>query len=70
MNQKVKVHDSPYWAGCDAIWASIGGADTFITYEEVSASTLVPSPREDGYETLLLADGREAVVQSIDLDYL
>jgi hypothetical protein len=68
--QKVTVHQSPYYDGCDAIWAQIDGQSTWITYEQVDGALLICSDRVDGLETLQLGDGRLALVQSIDLDYL
>lgn len=68
--QKVRVLDDPYWVGCDTISAKYNGEDIGVTYDEVaSAFGIVPSDRDDGLETLVLADGRHVVVQSIDLDY-
>lgn len=67
--QKVKVLDNPNYEGCDTIWAEIDGQDTGLSYDEVASAQLVCSDRDDGLETLILADGRQAVVQSIDLDY-
>lgn len=67
--QKVKVLDDPYWVGCDHIWAEINGEEVSLSYDQVADARLVCSDRDDGLETLILADGRQAVVQSIDLDY-
>jgi hypothetical protein len=67
---KVKVLAQEYWKDCVAIWGSHNGQDLWISYEQVEQATLVSSDREDGYETLLLTDGRQVLVQSIDLDYL
>lgn len=73
--QKVRVHESPYWEGCDTIWATIDGVETGVSYDEIASSLLICMTEEeaercDGLERLLLSDGRIATVQSIDLDYL
>lgn len=67
--QKVIVLDIPHYEGCDTIWAEIDGKDAGLSYDQVADARLVCSDRDDGLETLILSDGRQAVVQSIDLDY-
>lgn len=68
--QRVRVLDDPHCAGCDHISAEIHGQQTWISYDDVANARLVPSDRTDGLETIILSDGRNAIVQSFDLDYL
>jgi hypothetical protein len=67
---RVEVIRNEYWEECDAIWANQNGCDEHITFDEVATATVIPSFRTDGLETLILADGRVVLVQSIDLNYL
>lgn len=68
---EIEVLKTPYFAGCDRIWARIDGQDDELTYEQVAKSRAVYSSEEntDGEQTLILSDGRRAQVQSIDLQY-
>ena len=68
---EVEVFKTPYFAGCDRIWARIDGQDSELTYEQVATSRAVYTSEEtfDGEQTLMLSDGRRAQVQSIDLQY-
>ena len=73
--QRVKVYDAPYYPEGWDIWAEIDGVETHLSHNEVASSLLICMTEEeaercDGLERLLLADGRVAIVQSIDLDFL
>lgn len=68
---EIEVLETPYFAGCDHIWARIDGKDCQLSYEQIGKSRAVYSSEEntDGEQTLILNDGRRAQVQSIDLQY-
>lgn len=65
----VRVYKPENYLDADTIWAEHDGQETYITYYMVDTATLVPSSRVDGYEELVLVDGRTVKVQSIDIDY-
>lgn len=68
---ELEVLKTPYFAGCDRIWARIDGQDSELSYEQVRTSRAIYTNDEtsDGEQTLILNDGRRAQVQSIDLQY-
>ncbi|MBM4179553.1 MAG: hypothetical protein FJ211_09495 [Ignavibacteria bacterium] len=68
---ELEVLETPYFAGCDRIWARIDGQDSELSYEQVRTSRAIYTREEtfDGEQTIMLSDGRKAQVQSIDLRY-
>lgn len=68
---ELEVLETPYFAGCDRIWARIDGQDSELSYEQVRTSRAIYTSEEtfDGEQVLVLSDGRKAQVQSIDLRY-
>lgn len=62
------IHTGDDWSDEDAVWCRNveTGEETYELFGRVS---VVRSDREDGYETVTLEDGRNVLVQSIDLDF-
>jgi hypothetical protein len=58
-----------YWNDSDSISAEINGKAVWIPYALVDGAELIPSSRTDGFETIILTNGKRAKVQSIDLDF-
>jgi len=62
------IHTGDDWSEDDAVWCrNVETGEE--TYELFGRVPVVPSEREDGYETVQLEDGRRVLVQSIDLDF-
>jgi hypothetical protein len=69
MKMKVKVLKDEYWKDCVSIFGHIKGIGQWIPYGLVDGAELVPSSRTDGFENIILTNGKRARVQSIDLEY-
>ncbi|NBW14087.1 MAG: hypothetical protein EBR82_39430 [Caulobacteraceae bacterium] len=65
---KAYTNRGEHWKDCDSIYAKINNSWEPVSYGLVDGARLIPSRRDDGYERIVLNDGRTALVQSIDID--